>query len=62
LELQRREEHILVCLGGILEGREDVRFRSTFDSIDEVGNLREEGVVILFISTRKEKREMTYGE
>jgi len=41
---------ILVSLGSILEGREDVGVRSTFDSIDESGNLREEGVVVLSIS------------
>ena len=37
-------------------------FRSTLDSIDEIGNLREEGVVILFISIRQEKKEVTCGE
>ena len=36
--------------------------RSTFDSIDESGNLREEGVVILFVSVDQERSEGTYGE
>jgi len=40
-------KHILVSLGGVLEGRENVRVGSTFNSVDEIGNFREEGVIVL---------------
>jgi len=40
-------KHILVSLGSVLEGRENVRVGSTFNGIDEIGNFREEGVIVL---------------
>jgi hypothetical protein len=46
---------ILVSLGSIFEGRENVGVGSTFNSVNEGRNLREEGIVVLSISTIRVK-------